>query len=215
MSALRLFAIVVVVSVFGLFAGACGTEVDQQSGSLRDQSASTEQSADNTCRAGEVIRSGDSCLHEYSYQTGTTISDDNVETIVEQESILFRVIDGIGYYGDDLSGTSIESTISIAGELIAFVAVQQDDESFLIVEATQTDDLARPSATESASVCALGQTLASGDSCDLSGGGQLNVNEDGQACLNGSICAGNRLQISAIVVARQDNGEWVIEGLPE
>jgi len=102
--------------------------------------------ADGNCRAGVAVQRGERCTHEYSYRVGTRITSSGSQAIVETRAVVFRVDgDGVGHYGDDLSGTNIERTIEFDGAAIRFIARGRDDGSFYIEEASGGEAPGAPS----------------------------------------------------------------------
>ena len=169
--------------------------------------------ADGNCRAGVVVRQGERCTHEYSYRVGTRITSSGSQSIVETGAVVFRVdADGVGHYGDDLSGTSIERTIWFDGDAIRFVAHARDDGSFYIEEATGGEALGVSSGD--ASVCAVGMTLALGERCLLpDGGGEFSVEPGGDGCFADSLCSGRSLHVGGFSAERSGDG-WTVTSLP-
>lgn len=196
---------------------ACGGDAEIGSaapeGSAAAEGEAADLPADGRCRAGVIVGESQSCIHEFSYQTGTRITDSGAEPIVERQAITFRVdSDGTGHYGDRLSGTEINSTVTVGDIRIAFVASARDDGSFLVEEATEVEHSPPPQPSPDGSACTVGAVLAPGDSCTLAGG-DFSVDSGGQGCFNGSICAGSGLDIGGFSAERRDDG-WRITSLP-
>ena len=94
--------------------------------------------SDGRCRSGLVLRAGEECQHQYSYRSGTRISEDGVEAIIESRSIRFYVNqDGIGHYGESGGATHLTRTVTIGELPITFKGHTQSDRTFYIQEATQ------------------------------------------------------------------------------
>lgn len=193
------------LGALALLAAACGGDPEQPAGEALP--------ADGTCRAGVVLQAGEECTHEYSYRTGTRITASGSRPIMETAAIVFRVdAEGIGHYGDELSGTRIERTIELEGETIRFAASARDDGSFYIEEATRADVEAE--AGGDAAACVEGMTLEEGERCLIpGGGGEFSVEADGSGCFEGSICSGRSLQIGGFSAERSGDG-WTITSLP-
>ncbi len=171
--------------------------------------------ADGLCRSGVVIQKGESCTHTYSYSAGVTFSSSGSTEIFETEEIEFRVDDdGIGHYGDRLSGTSLESTVNLGDDKIVFIARGRDDGSFFIEEATQRelDDFLDPDLV--GLPCLEGLELEPGERCRLQGGGEFTVETDGDGCFGGSLCSGRSLSIQGFVAERLEDGSWLIVSTP-
>ena len=190
-------------------AAACAPEGSD----LPAQTEGAQIPADGSCRAGVVVQRGERCTHEYSYRVGTRITSSGSQAIVAAGEVVFRVdADGVGHYGDDLSGTNIERTITFDGEAIRFAARARDDGSFYIEEASGGEALAAPSAD--APVCTVGTTLAPGERCLLpGGGGEFSVETDGDGCFEGSLCSGRSLQVGGFAAERSGDA-WSVTSLP-
>ena len=172
--------------------------------------------ADGKCRARVVLQEGENCVHEYSYAIGTLITASGAQPLVESASIVFRVdSDGIGHYGDKLSGTSIKHTIEIGDEKIAFEAYARDDGSFYIEQATQTEPVDGASAAGgNGPTCAVGMSLGTGESCQLpDGGGAFEVEPDGDGCYLGSLCSGESLLVGGFS-AKREGDVWTVTSVP-
>ena len=133
--------------------------------------------ADGKCRSGLVLKPGESCTHEYSFEIGTTISASGVSPIIEEVANEFFVdTDGKGYYGDNSYGrTSFSSRVHYGDVVTAFIAYAQSDGTFYIEEATSNDSFASPSQPDTASApdCSAGLILSVGESCVLASGGEF------------------------------------------
>lgn len=104
----------VLLSALAILAAACGstenTENAESSLTTTTQPTSTTTQpapvpwqplpADGKCRSGMVLREGESCTHEYSYEAGTVIGASGASPIVETVINDFLVhADGKGRYG--------------------------------------------------------------------------------------------------------------------
>ena len=168
--------------------------------------------ADGKCRTALVLRPGESCVHEFSYLADVRIDDSGVNAIFKEVSNRFHVdSEGTAHYGDNLSGTTLRSTLDLGDQVVSFEAGVQSDDTFYIQEASQPE---LPPVAEGVPNCGARTVLDAGESCALSGGNSFSVEPSGQGCFNGSICAGSRITVQEFVAERNDDGTWHIVGLP-
>ena len=216
-----------------LLAASCSTtETTPTTGADSVTSASSDESspvpweplpADGRCRAGLVLKPGESCLHEYSYESGFSISASGTSPIIEEVSTEFSVgADGEAYYGNRSWGDSVSYTLSFAGSTvggekvgddftISFIAYAQSDGTFYIEEATQVS--AYDSQPDVPS-CSDGMVLQEGDSCAVGDGAALTVYSDGRACLRPNFCFGTSIVTKDFSAYENDDGSWRIGKAP-
>ena len=236
--------ITVLLSMLAILAAACGKADDTAlNAATAGQSTTTAQPAtttvsttalpapvpwqplpaDGKCRTGMVLRQGESCTHEYSYEAGTTISASGASPIIEKVSNDFVVnADGEGSYRRhphragtlslSTSPTSISRSHTIGDMVFKFIAYAQSDGTFYIEEATSNDSFASPSQpdTTSAADCSLGMVLSEGESCALPAGGEFSVEPDGKGCLGLAFCSGGSLTINEFSARKNNDGTWTI-----
>lgn len=220
--------IAVLLSAFTILAAACGSTEDTESSVTTTTQPTTTAlaapvswqplPADGKCRSGMVLRQGESCIHEYSYQIGESIGASGVTPIVEEVSIDFLVdADGEGSYYGRNGGPTDDISISRStpyGSDIKFIAYAQSDGTFYIEEATSNDSFASPAQPDTASAadCSVGMVLSAGESCALAGGGEFSIEPDGKGCLGRSFCSGGGLTINEFS-ATNDDGIWTIRSI--
>lgn len=63
--------------------------------------------------------------------------------------------------------------------------------------------------------CAVGLELMAGESCSFDDGqNRFTINNTGDSCCIGGICAGRQLDVNNVVVMRNAEGDCVVESLP-
>ena len=119
--------ITVLLSALAILAAACGsTDNTDSSVTTTTQPTSTPEladpvpwqplPADGKCRSGMVLRQGESCTHEYSYEAGTVIGASGASPIIETVINDFLVYaDGKGRYGAPRSERSYTTEELISG----------------------------------------------------------------------------------------------------
>ena len=210
---MKMFVAVILIAsmFFGCSFDSGNSKVDSQS----ELFPHTGVPANGMCQTGLVLTAGEDCMHEFSFRSGTSISDSGAEPIVETISNRFYVdSDGIGYYGDSEGATAITRNLSIGDVTFTFAAYSQSDGTFYIEEATQSTVDPVSSTQPTSANCKIGMELAAGDRCTLEGGLEFYAMPDGSGCIGESICAGTGLNISGISAEKNASGTWSIVALP-
>ena len=165
--------------------------------------------ADGKCRAGMVLRAGESCDHVFPGGEVSTISSEGVS--ITPVSNRFYVDDnGRGYYESQAGSfkryeSSIEYSVDFGEGPVRFVALKQSDGTFYIETADQPDY---------ADPCSNGMTLEVGESCSWPGGGSFRVGADGYGCFGQGFCFGDDFLLNDFSALRSGS-TWTIDGLPE
>ena len=167
--------------------------------------------ADGKCRAGMVLKAGESCDHVFPGGEAFAISAEGIS--IKLGSNRFYVDDnGKGHYENEAqAGTlrhyesSIEYKVSFGEGPIRFVASEQGDGTFLVETADQPDY---------ADPCSSGMALEVGESCSWPGGGSFRVRADGHGCFGQGLCFGEAFYLGDSSASRSGS-TWTIDGLPE
>ncbi len=210
--------IALLLAVLAILAAGCGSTDDSSVVAWEPDSSVVAWEplpVDGKCRSGMVLRKGESCTHEYSYQVGTSIDESGTNAIFEEVSKDFFVDDdGRGNY-DGLGPTDEISSSTTVGDMdFRFIGHAQSDGTFYIEEATSSEPGESEGRLDTAGAvdCSVGMVLSAGESCWLVGGGEFSVESDGTGCFGGFICSGGSVEINEFS-ATKDDGVWTIHSI--